>query len=155
MWFNWFQVNFYFIGCKSKSQEIQVVVGKTSWEFVHKCINCGRIESKLSNSFKAMEYSKYLQLFCMTAALKGRHQIEWPQRAGSSSSQLAASWGKCSQKARSIRQKAAGRRRGCCWLFMAAANNAICCGCGCGCCSYLKKSHHLTRHLCGTWRCHC
>lgn len=152
MWFNWFQVNFYFIGCKSKSQEIQVVVGKTSWEFVHKCINCGRIESKLSNSFKAMEYSKYWQLFCMTAALKGRHQIEWPQRAGSSS-QLAASWGKCSQKARSIRQKAAGRRRDCCWLFMAAANNAICCGCGC--CSYLKKSHHLTRHLCGTWRCHC
>lgn len=64
-----------------------------------KCINCsrtrdalmgggagrgavGRQMGRLSNSLRAAsrEYSKYTQLFWLTAALKGRHQIEWPQR---------------------------------------------------------------------------
>lgn len=37
---------------------------------------------RLSKRLKAAsrEYSKYTQLFWLTAALKGRHQIEWPQR---------------------------------------------------------------------------
>lgn len=37
---------------------------------------------RLSKMFKAAsrEYSKYTQLFWLTAALKGRHQIEWPRR---------------------------------------------------------------------------
>lgn len=42
----------------------------------------GRQMGRLSNSLRAAsrEYSKYTQLFWLTAALKGRHQIEWPQR---------------------------------------------------------------------------
>lgn len=47
-------------------------------------LNGGKLSKQQKNggglAGAGKEYSKYLQVFCMTFALKGRHQTEWPSR---------------------------------------------------------------------------
>lgn len=82
------------------------------------------------------EYSKYLQVFCMTFAIKGRHQTEWPSRRKGVAEQIQRFLSKSSSvwhrgdddyvnDCRDDYDDGDGNVGA--WHFMASANNAICC----------------------------